>query len=163
MGVERRIFPCVVRCLDHTTSETGESIVVIFGRYKILILLLENSSYRGSWKNKLEKMLWTCRVPLNRNIIYVCDAICEKENVENSCKYKISRKHFTKIIIMKIEKKKESGQHFIGSQVFQIILVTTDKRLDANPRNEYKLICIDLRALRPLFSVSYTAPHRKIT
>jgi hypothetical protein len=29
-----------------------------------LKLLLENSSYRGGWKNKLEKMLWTCRVPL---------------------------------------------------------------------------------------------------
>jgi hypothetical protein len=43
MGLEPRIFPFTVRCLDHTTSEEE---VVIFGQYKILKLLLENSSYR---------------------------------------------------------------------------------------------------------------------
>jgi hypothetical protein len=47
MGFEPRIFPLTVRCLDHTTSEAVENTVVKFGQYKILKLLLENSSYRG--------------------------------------------------------------------------------------------------------------------
>jgi hypothetical protein len=66
VGFEPRILPFTVRCLDHTISEAGENYAVIFGQFKILKLLhvLENSSYRGGWKNKLEKMLWTCRVPL---------------------------------------------------------------------------------------------------
>jgi hypothetical protein len=68
MGFEPRIFPYIVKCLDHTTRESVENQVVTFGQYKILKLLLENSSYRhdrGGWKNKLEKMLRTCRVPLS--------------------------------------------------------------------------------------------------
>jgi hypothetical protein len=52
MGFESTIFSC----LDLTTTDTFEHIAVIFGQYKILKSLLENSSYRGGRKNKLEKM-----------------------------------------------------------------------------------------------------------
>jgi hypothetical protein len=64
MGFESRFFSFASRRLDLTTTKTVEHSVVIFGQYKILKLLLENSSYRGGWKNKLGKILWTCRVPL---------------------------------------------------------------------------------------------------
>jgi hypothetical protein len=47
MGYEPRILSFMVRCLDHTTVEEDENCGVIFGQYKILKLLLENSSYRG--------------------------------------------------------------------------------------------------------------------
>jgi hypothetical protein len=55
MGFEPRILSLIVRCLD----EAVENCRVIFGQCKILKLLLENSSYRGGWKKKLEKLLWT--------------------------------------------------------------------------------------------------------
>jgi hypothetical protein len=71
MGFELRIYSYSSRCLDLTTTEAIEHMVVIFGQYKILKSLLDNSSYRGGWKNKLEKM-WTCRVPLNcRSCAYI--------------------------------------------------------------------------------------------
>jgi hypothetical protein len=47
MGFEPRIFAFIARYIDHTTSEAVENYVVIFGQYKILKLLMENSSYRG--------------------------------------------------------------------------------------------------------------------
>jgi hypothetical protein len=67
VGFEPRIPSFTPRRFDHTTCEAVENRAVIFGQYNILKLLLENSSYRGGWKNKLKKMLWTCRVPLQFN------------------------------------------------------------------------------------------------
>jgi hypothetical protein len=73
MGIEPRNFSSTSRCLDLTTTEAVEDLAVIFGQYKILKLLLENSSHRGGWKNKLEKMLWTCRVPLKPQSHQACE------------------------------------------------------------------------------------------
>jgi hypothetical protein len=78
MGFKPRIFLFTVGCLKlgHTTSDVAENKAVIFGQYKILKLLLENSSYREGWKNKLQKM-WTCRVPLNDKNVFCMDlAFC---------------------------------------------------------------------------------------
>jgi hypothetical protein len=58
MGFEPRVLSFIVSWHDHTTGEEVHNCGVIFGQYKILKLLLENSSYRGGWKNKLEKILW---------------------------------------------------------------------------------------------------------
>jgi hypothetical protein len=45
-GFEPRIFPFTVRCLDHTTRDAVKHQTVIFGQYKILKLLLENSGLK---------------------------------------------------------------------------------------------------------------------
>jgi hypothetical protein len=61
---EPRIFPLLVIGLNHMTSDAVETFSLMYGQSKNLKLSLKNSSYRGDWKNKLEKMLQTCRLSL---------------------------------------------------------------------------------------------------
>jgi hypothetical protein len=53
MEFEPRFLSFRVKCLDHTTGDAVENCRVIFGQYKILKLLLKNSSYRGGWKKQI--------------------------------------------------------------------------------------------------------------